>query len=163
SLHAVEQGFMSSIIGQSASQRSKAIWSALIDSAAVMLVLALALFFTIAVGRSMTRPLRRLRTGALEVAGMRLPETVRKMSEGGGGGGGGGEGGGGGGRGRRGGGGADRGGLAGRDGGGRRGVRPGAPGGGAAGTHRGGAARQRHPLFRHPPPPLPVPCRTADP
>ena len=82
SLHAVEQGFMSSIIGQSASQRSKAIWSALIDSAAVMLVLALALFFTIAVGRSMTRPLRRLRTGALEVAGMRLPETVRKMSEG---------------------------------------------------------------------------------
>ena len=82
SLHAVEQRFMSSIIGQSASQRDKAIRSALIDSAAVMLVLALALFFTIAVGRSMTRPLRRLRTGALEVAGTRLPETVRKMSEG---------------------------------------------------------------------------------
>jgi signal transduction histidine kinase len=82
SLHAVEQGFMSSIIGQSAAQRDKAIRSALIDSAAVMLVLTLALFFTIAVGRSMTRPLRRLRTGALEVAGTRLPETVRKMSEG---------------------------------------------------------------------------------
>jgi len=82
SLHAVEQGFMSSIIGQSAAQRDKAIRSALIDSAAVLLVLALALFFTIAVGRSMTRPLRRLRTGALEVAGTRLPETVRKMSEG---------------------------------------------------------------------------------
>src|SRR5215467_14379677 len=82
SLHAVEQGFMSSIIGQSASQRGKAIRSALIDSAAVMLVLGLALFFTIAVGRSMTRPLRRLRTGALEVAGTRLPETVRRMSEG---------------------------------------------------------------------------------
>jgi signal transduction histidine kinase len=29
----------------------------------------------------MVRPLRRLRAGALEVAGMRLPETVRKMSE----------------------------------------------------------------------------------
>src|SRR5215831_13680437 len=82
SLHAVEQGFMSSIIGQSASQRGKAIRSALIDSAAVMLVLGLALFFTIAVGRSMIGPLRRLRTGALEVAGTRLPETVRKMSEG---------------------------------------------------------------------------------
>jgi len=82
SLHAVEQGFMSSIIGQSASQRGKAIRLALLDSAAVMLVLALALFFTIAVGRSMTRPLRRLRAGALEVAGTRLPETVRKMSEG---------------------------------------------------------------------------------
>ena len=82
SLHAVEQGFMSSIIGQSASQRGKAIRSALLDSAAVTLVLALALFFTIAVGRSMTRPLRRLRAGALEIAGTRLPETVRKMSEG---------------------------------------------------------------------------------
>jgi signal transduction histidine kinase len=81
SLHAVEQGLMSSIIGQSASQRGKAIRSALLDSAAVMLVLALALFFTIAVGRSMTRPLRRLRAGALEIAGTRLPETVRRMSE----------------------------------------------------------------------------------
>ena len=82
SLHAVEQGFMSSIIGRSASQRDKAIRSALLDSAAVMLVLALALFFTVAVGKSMTRPLRRLRAGALEIAGTRLPETVRKMSEG---------------------------------------------------------------------------------
>jgi len=34
------------------------------------------------VARSMVRPLRRLRAGALEVAGIRLPETVRRMSEG---------------------------------------------------------------------------------
>jgi signal transduction histidine kinase len=80
SLHGVEQGFMSSIIGQSASLRDKAITSALIEGAGVLLVLALALIFTVAVGRSMTRPLRRLRTGALEVAGVRLPETVRLMS-----------------------------------------------------------------------------------
>jgi len=82
SLHSVEQRFMSSIIGQSAEQRDRAIRSALIDSAAVMLVLALALFFTTAVGRSMTRPLRRLRSGALDVAGVRLPETVRRMTKG---------------------------------------------------------------------------------
>src|SRR5215472_2121542 len=82
SLHSVEQRFMNSIIAQSASQRGKAIRSALIDSAAVMLVLALALFFTTAVGRSMTRPLRRLRSGALDVAGVRLPETVRRMTKG---------------------------------------------------------------------------------
>ena len=82
SLHAVEQRFMNSIIDQSASQRGKAIRSALIDSLAVMLVLALALFFTTAVGRSMTRPLRRLRSGALDVAGVRLPETVRRMTKG---------------------------------------------------------------------------------
>ena len=36
---------------------------------------------TIIVARSMVRPLRKLRTGALEVAGLRLPETVRRMSE----------------------------------------------------------------------------------
>jgi signal transduction histidine kinase len=82
SLHGVEQGFMFSIIGQSASLRDKAITSALIEGAGVLLVLALALIFTVAVGRSMTRPLRRLRTGALEVAGVRLPETVRLMSDG---------------------------------------------------------------------------------
>jgi signal transduction histidine kinase len=82
SLHTVEQGFMSSIIGLSRSLRDKAIRSALIDGIGVLLVLALALFFTVAVGRSMTRPLRRLRTGALEVAGVRLPETVRLMSGG---------------------------------------------------------------------------------
>ena len=82
SLRSVEHGFMSSIISQSAAQRDKAIRSALIDSAAVMLVLALALFFTTAVGRSMTRPLRRLRTGALDVAGVRLPDTVRRMTKG---------------------------------------------------------------------------------
>jgi signal transduction histidine kinase len=84
SLHTVEQGFMSSVIGQSGSLRDRAITSALTEGIAVMLVLALALIFTIAVGRSMTRPLHRLRTGALEVAGVRLPETVRWMSGGGG-------------------------------------------------------------------------------
>jgi signal transduction histidine kinase len=48
---------------------------------AVMLVLALALALTVIVGRSMVRPLRRLRAGALEVAGVRLPDMVRRMSE----------------------------------------------------------------------------------
>jgi signal transduction histidine kinase len=83
SLHTVEQGFMSSILGQSGSLRDRAITSALTEGIAVMLVLALALLFTMAVGRSMTRPLHQLRTGALEVAGVRLPETVRWMSGGG--------------------------------------------------------------------------------
>jgi len=44
-------------------------------------VLLLALVLTTVVGRSMVRPLRRLRAGALEVAGVRLPETVRRMSD----------------------------------------------------------------------------------
>ena len=41
----------------------------------------LAILFTIVVGRSMVRPLRKLRTGALEAAGLRLPEMVRRMAE----------------------------------------------------------------------------------
>ncbi len=44
-------------------------------------MLALALLFTTVVGRSMIRPLQRLRTGALEVAGIGLPEAVRRLSE----------------------------------------------------------------------------------
>jgi signal transduction histidine kinase len=83
SLHAVEQGLMGSVIAQSGSLRGQAITAALIGGFAVILVLALALLFTVALGRSMTRPLHRLRTGALEVAGERLPETVRLMSGGG--------------------------------------------------------------------------------
>jgi len=83
SLHSVEQGLMSSVIGQSGGLRGRAITAALLEGFAVILVLALALLFTVALGRSMTRPLHRLRTGALEVAGVRLPETVRLMSGGG--------------------------------------------------------------------------------
>jgi signal transduction histidine kinase len=86
SLHAVEQGLMSSVIGQSGGLRGRAITAALLEGFAVIVVLALALLFTLALGRSMTRPLHQLRTGALEVAGVRLPETVRLMSGGGSGG-----------------------------------------------------------------------------
>ncbi len=80
SLRSVEQNFMNAVIDKSSSLRSQAITLALAGGAAVMLVLVLALILTTAVARSMTRPLRRLRTGALEVAGVRLPETVRQMT-----------------------------------------------------------------------------------
>ena len=53
----------------------------IIWGAVVVLVLALAFLATVAVGRSMIRPLRRLRSGALEVAGTRLPEAVRRINE----------------------------------------------------------------------------------
>ncbi|MGO9297482.1 MAG: nitrate- and nitrite sensing domain-containing protein [Streptosporangiaceae bacterium] len=61
--------------------RDSAIRTAALIGAAVILVLIGALVLTTIVGRSMVRPLRTLRTGALEVAGVRLPETVRRMSE----------------------------------------------------------------------------------
>jgi signal transduction histidine kinase len=69
-----------SVVSSSSSAHSKAVTSVIIASAVVLLVLAIALVSTIVVGRSMVRPLRKLRAGALEVAGQRLPEAVRRMS-----------------------------------------------------------------------------------
>jgi signal transduction histidine kinase len=78
----VERNLVSSITARAHTLRNNAVTAALAIGAAVLLVLGLALLFTVVVARSMVRPLRRLRAGALEVAGVRLPETVRRMSEG---------------------------------------------------------------------------------
>jgi signal transduction histidine kinase len=81
SLRSAESQLVNSVIARSKQLRNNAITSVIIDSLAVLLVLALALIFTTIVGTSMVRPLRRLRAGALEVAGLRLPEAVRRMNE----------------------------------------------------------------------------------
>src|ERR1022692_4859344 len=69
-----------SMVSRNSSLHDRAITSVIIDSAVVLLVLALALVSTTIVGRSMVLPLRKLRAGALDVAGLRLPEAVRRMS-----------------------------------------------------------------------------------
>ncbi len=69
------------IIARAGVLRKGAILTALIIGVGVLVLLVLALILTMIVGRSMVRPLRRLRAGALDVAGIRLPETVRRMSE----------------------------------------------------------------------------------
>ncbi|HEX7163974.1 MAG TPA: nitrate- and nitrite sensing domain-containing protein [Trebonia sp.] len=48
---------------------------------AVLVLLLLVLMITIVMARSMILPLRRLRADALDVAGRRLPEMVRRLSE----------------------------------------------------------------------------------
>jgi signal transduction histidine kinase len=80
-LRGIETQLVGSIISRATALRNDAIVSAVGVGIAVVLVLVLALLFTTVVGRSMVRPLRKLRAGALEVAGIRLPETVRRMSE----------------------------------------------------------------------------------
>jgi signal transduction histidine kinase len=80
-LGSVERNLVNSVIDRSVQLRNAAVVSALVVAVAVLLLLGLALLFTVVVARSMVRPLRRLRAGALEVAGVRLPETVRRMSE----------------------------------------------------------------------------------
>jgi signal transduction histidine kinase len=81
SVHNVEEYLASSAVSRAKALRERAIITAIIVGAVILLVLVLSLLFTVFVGRSMVRPLRRLRAGALEVAGIRLPETVRRMSE----------------------------------------------------------------------------------
>jgi signal transduction histidine kinase len=80
-LGAVERQLVSSIIAQSGSLHNSATETALIEGVGVLLLLVLALLLIGLVGQSMIGPLRRLRAGALEIAGVRLPETVRLMAE----------------------------------------------------------------------------------
>jgi signal transduction histidine kinase len=80
-LASVAHTLTSAIIARTQVLRRQAIVAALIVGAAVIVILILALILTMLIGRSMVRPLRRLRAGALDVAGVRLPEAVRRMSE----------------------------------------------------------------------------------
>jgi signal transduction histidine kinase len=80
-INTVQQNLVATTIARASALRRQSIETASIVGAAVLIVLLLALLLTTVVGRSMVRPLRRLRSGALEVAGVRLPETVRRMSD----------------------------------------------------------------------------------
>ena len=80
-IRGVEKSLVNQAVKRAQQLRKNAIITAVVIGAAVLLVLIVSLLFTVIVGRSMVRPLRRLRAGALEVAGVRLPETVRRMSE----------------------------------------------------------------------------------
>ena len=53
----------------------------LFTSLVTLLLLFLVLLISILVARSLTRPLRKLRADALDVAGHRLPEMVRRLSQ----------------------------------------------------------------------------------
>ncbi|HJY58428.1 MAG TPA: nitrate- and nitrite sensing domain-containing protein, partial [Streptosporangiaceae bacterium] len=53
----------------------------LVTSLVTLLLLLLVLLISILVARSLTRPLRKLRTDALDVAGRRLPEMVLRLSQ----------------------------------------------------------------------------------
>jgi len=77
----VERTIVAAAVDRANALRRTAIIDSIIIGAAVTIVLGLALVLTSLVGRSMVRPLRRLRAGALEIAGLQLPETVRRMSE----------------------------------------------------------------------------------
>src|SRR6185437_2137401 len=81
----VSNGLVSDITAQANTLESNSLHNALVISVATLLLLILVLLITTFVARSMIRPLRKLRADALEVAGSKLPEMVRRlsMSEGG--------------------------------------------------------------------------------
>ncbi len=63
------------------SVRDSAILSAVVAGVAMIIVVALASWFTIVVARSVLQPLYRLRIGASELTGARLADTVRRAGE----------------------------------------------------------------------------------
>jgi signal transduction histidine kinase len=77
----VGSGLVGDIQAQASSLASQAQKAAILISIATIVLLAIVLLITIAVARSMIRPLRRLRADALEIANTKLPEMVRRLSE----------------------------------------------------------------------------------
>jgi len=77
----VSNGLVGQITAQANSLTASALRSAIITSVVTLLLLILVLLITTFVARSMIRPLRKLRTDALEVAGSKLPDMVRRLSE----------------------------------------------------------------------------------
>jgi signal transduction histidine kinase len=77
----VSNGLVSDISAQANSLESNSLHSAVLVSVATLLLLILVLLITTFVARSMIRPLRKLRADALEVAGSKLPDMVRRLSE----------------------------------------------------------------------------------
>jgi signal transduction histidine kinase len=77
----VSNQLVGSITDQANTLESNALHTAVLVSVATLVLLLLVLLITTFVARSMIRPLRKLRADALEVAGSKLPEMVRRLSE----------------------------------------------------------------------------------
>ncbi|MGD0701825.1 MAG: nitrate- and nitrite sensing domain-containing protein [Trebonia sp.] len=74
-------GLVAQIQSQANSLAQTALHSAIVVAVVTLLLLLLVLLITTFVARSMIRPLRKLRADALEVAGSKLPEMVRRLSQ----------------------------------------------------------------------------------
>ena len=77
----VADGLVAAITSRANALRSEATQTLVITSLVTLAALVLVLVISTMVARSLTRPLRKLRTDALEVAGQRLPEMVHRLSQ----------------------------------------------------------------------------------
>jgi signal transduction histidine kinase len=76
----VERQLAGTIARQASALHQGAMRSLLLTAAVAAAVLIIVLLATVIIARSLVRPLRRLKAGALEVAEVRLPEEVRELS-----------------------------------------------------------------------------------
>jgi signal transduction histidine kinase len=77
----VEKRHAGAIVQRSAQLESDERSRAFVGAGAVAVFLILVLLVTTGVAQSLVRPLRRLRSEALEIAGHRLPDTVQRLRE----------------------------------------------------------------------------------
>src|SRR6266576_1259077 len=80
-MQTVELQVARNIVARSQVLRRGAEESALFNGVLTAVILFLVLIATLAVARSLVRPLRRLREGALDIATVQLPERVRRLGE----------------------------------------------------------------------------------
>jgi signal transduction histidine kinase len=80
-MRTAEQQLVTSIIQRAGDLETSARRAALIDAALLCVVITLVLAITLIVAQSLVRPLRRLRAGALDVAGNRLPGLVDRLRD----------------------------------------------------------------------------------
>ena len=80
-MRTVERRLADEVIAGSQARKDRATRSALLGAVAVVVVLLLVLLVTLLMAQSLVRPLRRLRAGALDVAGNRLPDLVRRLRD----------------------------------------------------------------------------------
>jgi signal transduction histidine kinase len=77
----VSNGLVGQTTAQANSLESSSLRNAIVVSVVTLVLLLLVLLITTFVARSMIRPLRKLRADALDVAGSKLPDMVRRLSE----------------------------------------------------------------------------------
>ncbi|WP_433374582.1 sensor histidine kinase [Streptosporangium sp. CA-115845] len=80
-MRTVERGLSAAVVARSQEMESAEQRSAVISGISLLVLLVLILLITAWVAGTLVRPLRKLRSEALEVADTRLPETVRALRE----------------------------------------------------------------------------------
>ncbi|RMI41822.1 sensor histidine kinase, partial [Actinomadura harenae] len=80
-MYTVQRKIVDGIISSAGTRKSDAQQTVMVQGAVVAGVLLAVLLFTFGVARSLVRPLRRLKDGALEIAGTRLPGLVDRLRD----------------------------------------------------------------------------------